>query len=255
MKYQWKPPKCSHRKTFGHSTVACKIRPGTDEEIATTVLKDVLKVNKAKSYMVSDEKSDNEVFIAIGKKNKPVRVQSNAKQSSNQYRNVSNAFQNRGFQSVGRSNAGNGDLNFGNKGPYQQDINVGGGSKNQSNVMKSKGFGGSVNNVQRGNMKSVPEAMPSHKKVDKKYDDKSGMEFKPSLNSKYSANYQPKVLVRGSGSSMPTKDLCENVPVKNPFQVLNDQDMVDKDDCFIKSVVWPKLQSEVEEVMRSGVPF
>ncbi|GKE03629.1 hypothetical protein Tco_1395647 [Tanacetum coccineum] len=31
VKYQWKPPLCTHCKTFGHTTLACKVRPRTEE--------------------------------------------------------------------------------------------------------------------------------------------------------------------------------------------------------------------------------
>ncbi|GKC43262.1 gamma interferon inducible lysosomal thiol reductase [Tanacetum coccineum] len=32
--YQWKPTLCTHCKTFGHTTLSCKIRPRTEEELA-----------------------------------------------------------------------------------------------------------------------------------------------------------------------------------------------------------------------------
>ncbi|PWA27164.1 hypothetical protein CTI12_AA627900 [Artemisia annua] len=34
IKYQWKPPLCTHCNTFDHSIVSCKSRPRTEEEIA-----------------------------------------------------------------------------------------------------------------------------------------------------------------------------------------------------------------------------
>ncbi|GKA50944.1 RNA-directed DNA polymerase, eukaryota, reverse transcriptase zinc-binding domain protein [Tanacetum coccineum] len=251
VKYQWKPPQCTHCKIFGHTYLAFKIRPRTDEEIAARVLKDALKVNKC------DVKADNDGFVVVGKKNKIVGVQSNFKKNSNQYRNVNNTSQNRGFQSSGRSYAGNGRFNYGGRGLYQQDRNVGGGGfKNQSNSTQSKGYGGSVGSLQKGNLKSVNEVVPVQKKVDKKFD----VVLKPPLNSKYNANFLPKVLVKGSGSSKPVDVVDENVSVKNSFQVFDDHDIVDKDECFLdsvdeeyRSIVWPKLKSEVEEVMRSGV--
>ncbi|GJT94359.1 hypothetical protein Tco_1089877 [Tanacetum coccineum] len=49
-----------------------------------------------------------------------------------------------------------------------------------------------------------------------------------------------------------------NLPMKNSFQALKDQDMESNEDCFLNSVddeyiyvVWPKLKSEVEDVMKS----
>nr|GEZ62090.1 hypothetical protein [Tanacetum cinerariifolium] len=47
VKYQWKPPLCTHCRTFGHSTLTCKVRPRTEEEIAAKNLKDALKIGKA----------------------------------------------------------------------------------------------------------------------------------------------------------------------------------------------------------------
>ncbi|GKA87512.1 putative reverse transcriptase domain-containing protein [Tanacetum coccineum] len=37
MKYQWKPPLCTHCHTFGHSTLAYKLRPRTDDENASAI--------------------------------------------------------------------------------------------------------------------------------------------------------------------------------------------------------------------------
>nr|GFA81144.1 hypothetical protein [Tanacetum cinerariifolium] len=45
VKYQWRPPLCTHCKTFGHSTLSCKFRPRTDDEIATNTVKDAINVN------------------------------------------------------------------------------------------------------------------------------------------------------------------------------------------------------------------
>ncbi|GKG51317.1 hypothetical protein Tco_0541701, partial [Tanacetum coccineum] len=48
--------------------------------------------------------------------------------------------------------------------------------------------------------------------------------------------------------------------MKNSFQALKDQDMESNEDCFLNSmddeyisVVWPKLKSEVKDVLKSGV--
>ncbi|GKF40847.1 hypothetical protein Tco_0124189 [Tanacetum coccineum] len=44
VKYQWKPPLCTHCKTFGHTTLTCKVRPKTDEERVAKIVKDALGV-------------------------------------------------------------------------------------------------------------------------------------------------------------------------------------------------------------------
>ncbi|GKA85407.1 RNA-directed DNA polymerase, eukaryota, reverse transcriptase zinc-binding domain protein, partial [Tanacetum coccineum] len=83
VKYQLKPPQCLHCKTFGHSTVACKIRPRTKEEIAAKVLKEALKVNKYVGEMDGGVKAGDDDFTTIGKKNKPVVMQSMDKLNAN----------------------------------------------------------------------------------------------------------------------------------------------------------------------------
>lgn len=260
VKYQWKPPQCSFCKTFGHATVACKLRPRTGEEIAAKILKDALKVNKPISETEVGGNDDNAGFIEVGKKNKPVGGQSFVKQNGYHNRGVNNSFQSRGFQNSSRFNVNNGRFNYASRGSYQQDRNGFGGVHNYGNGLKAKGMDES-SSKEKGNvnMKSKVDVVPPKKSV-KQNDDKSGLVQKPSLSSKYNADFKPKVLVRGSGSNKPLDVKGENVPVNNSFQALEDLDMVDKDDCFLKSVddeyksvVWPKLQCEVEEVMKSGV--
>nr|GEZ01831.1 hypothetical protein [Tanacetum cinerariifolium] len=46
VKYQWKLPLCTYCRTFGHSTLSCKVRPRTEEEITAKNLKDALKIGK-----------------------------------------------------------------------------------------------------------------------------------------------------------------------------------------------------------------
>nr|GEU35244.1 hypothetical protein [Tanacetum cinerariifolium] len=55
VKYQWRPPLCTHCKTFGHSTLSCKIRPRTDDEISTNTIKEAINVN---SSGVTDSSAD-----------------------------------------------------------------------------------------------------------------------------------------------------------------------------------------------------
>ncbi|GKF19743.1 RNA-directed DNA polymerase, eukaryota, reverse transcriptase zinc-binding domain protein, partial [Tanacetum coccineum] len=80
VKYQWKPPLCTHCKTFGHSTLSCKVRPRTDEEIAAKALKDVLKVGNADVGVKGKSVSDHDGFTVVGKKNKPAVSQKNVGQ-------------------------------------------------------------------------------------------------------------------------------------------------------------------------------
>ncbi|GJT86927.1 hypothetical protein Tco_1068644 [Tanacetum coccineum] len=76
VKYQWKPPLCTHYKTFGHSTLACKVRPRTEEEKATSILKEALKVSVApKDTVVSSLQDDG--FIMSGQTGKWFKKQGN----------------------------------------------------------------------------------------------------------------------------------------------------------------------------------
>ncbi|GJT88378.1 hypothetical protein Tco_1070095 [Tanacetum coccineum] len=121
VKYQWKPPQCLHCKTFGHSTVACKIRPRTEEEIAAKVLKEALKVNKYVGEMDGGVKAGDNDFTTVGKKNKPVVMQSNDKLNGQHNRSFNSSFQSRGFQGNFRANGNNGRSNYGGRGPNSQD--------------------------------------------------------------------------------------------------------------------------------------
>ncbi|GKF10817.1 RNA-directed DNA polymerase, eukaryota, reverse transcriptase zinc-binding domain protein [Tanacetum coccineum] len=85
VKYQWKPPQCSHCKTFGHSTSACKVRPRTEDEVAAKVLKEALKVDKDSYVKVRGDNNDNDGFVEVGKKNKPMSVQSGLKYNEQAY--------------------------------------------------------------------------------------------------------------------------------------------------------------------------
>ncbi|GKB73101.1 RNA-directed DNA polymerase, eukaryota, reverse transcriptase zinc-binding domain protein, partial [Tanacetum coccineum] len=235
VKYQWKPPQCLHCKTFGHSTSACKVRPRIEDEVAAKVLKEALK-------------------------NKPMSVQSGLKYNGNLNKN-NYSFQNMGYQTSSRLNGNFGRPNVARRGPNQQDRNVRGGFKSQSNGVKDMGIG-KASGKEKGNgvMSSMANVVPALKKSVKSHDDRECIVHKPPLNSKYSANFQPKVLVRGSGSNKQMGDKDEDIHVKNSFQVLEDHEMKDKEDCFLnsvhdeyKNVVWPKLKCEVEDVMKSGL--
>nr|GEZ46754.1 hypothetical protein [Tanacetum cinerariifolium] len=81
--------------------------------------------------------------------------------------------------------------------------------------------------------------------------------MKPSVDL---SNFNPKVLVRGSGfkSYGVVNALNEDVPVTNDFQALSDNKMAVEDDLEGKvdeecrKVVWPKLKAKVDEIMMSG---
>ncbi|PWA44631.1 hypothetical protein CTI12_AA393700 [Artemisia annua] len=256
VKYQWKSPQCSHCKTFGHSTVACKVRPRTKDEIAAKVLKDALNVSNEKADVSGAGNIDNEGFVTVGKNNKPVGVANHVNRSYS-----GNGAQSRGVLYGNRSFSGYNSHKVGNRGPNQQNRSVNsGGSKNQSNFVKPKVSGGNANGGLKSNVKSVNGGPNINIGVDKKSIDKTEMVSKPPLMSKYNAHYQPKVRVRGSNSKMPANVSSENVPVSNSYQVLEDQDMLDKEESFLNSVdeeflssVWPKLKSEVDVVLQSGV--
>ncbi|GKA81933.1 RNA-directed DNA polymerase, eukaryota, reverse transcriptase zinc-binding domain protein, partial [Tanacetum coccineum] len=70
VKYQWKPPLCTHCKTFGHSTLSCKVRPRTEEEVAAKNLKDALKIGKPDVEISGKKNVDDDGFTVVGKKNR-----------------------------------------------------------------------------------------------------------------------------------------------------------------------------------------
>nr|GEX09731.1 RNA-directed DNA polymerase, eukaryota, reverse transcriptase zinc-binding domain protein [Tanacetum cinerariifolium] len=73
-------------------------------------------------------------------------------------------------------------------------------------------------------------------------------------------NFRPKVLVRGSGFAVAgMSSLKVDVPVRNSFQVFDDQVMQDKEECVLEdmeeeynSEIWPKLKQDVVDIMESG---
>ncbi|GJT93774.1 hypothetical protein Tco_1082619 [Tanacetum coccineum] len=221
VKYQWKPPLCSHCKTFVHPTSACKARPRTEEEIAAKELKAASKGEVLVTKISNVEDKDDDGFVIVGRKNRPVVNKGNANQSNDMNKNSSSIyFQNRGAQRFGRQNFGSMKQSFSRQGPNQQVVQ------------------------QNKNVKFVPKA---------------SLVQKPELYSKYNSDYRPKVLVKGSGSNSSIGALVEDVPVTNSFHVLGNCDMVDKQNALDASesaeyedVIWPKLKMEVENLMKSG---
>ena len=72
VKYQWKPPLCTHCKTFGHSTMVCKSRPRTQEEIAAKTIKDAINVKENEVAKRKPVVVDDDGFTTVGKNNRPM---------------------------------------------------------------------------------------------------------------------------------------------------------------------------------------
>nr|GFB84757.1 hypothetical protein [Tanacetum cinerariifolium] len=87
-------PLCTHCKTFGHSTLSCKFRPRTDDEIATNIVKEATNVNGSGVTVLSFDL--NEGFVFMGKKNKPVITQNRSAPVKNDNYNKSNFYGMRG---------------------------------------------------------------------------------------------------------------------------------------------------------------
>ncbi|GKG08155.1 hypothetical protein Tco_0333987, partial [Tanacetum coccineum] len=143
VKYQRKTPLCTHCKTFGHSTLSCKARPKTVEELNVKTLKDVLKVGRS-DMGKSVNAIDDDGFVIVGKNNRPLNDHNIATQ-----RNVSNrsygdhGIQNKGFQNNMRRNFSGSWQSYGRQGPNPQ-IKF---SKNKENVGGSKAGQMSKKNV------------------------------------------------------------------------------------------------------------
>ncbi|GKA11702.1 RNA-directed DNA polymerase, eukaryota, reverse transcriptase zinc-binding domain protein [Tanacetum coccineum] len=249
VKYQWKPPLCTHCKTFGHSTLTCKVRPITEEEIAAKNLKDMLNVGKSDGDDRGKSVIDDDGFTVVGKKNKSVLSQTNSAQKRGGGQNRwDGKVQGNGRQGYG--SFGGGNFNFNG----QRRVS-GGGQRNQ--VQQKSGI--KTGNV-GGNVKSgVKNGMGSN--VSDQGNKKDPIVVKHVLASSYNQNFRPKVLVRGSGSVNTDKSsVVKDVPVKNSFQVLDDQIMKDKEECVLESideeymsVIWPMLKQDVIDVMKSGI--
>ncbi|GJS05679.1 hypothetical protein Tco_0322187 [Tanacetum coccineum] len=110
VKYQWKPPLCTHCKTFGHSTLSCKVRPRSEVEKVVAILKEALNVSYGPSSSADAALNDDE-FVTVGKKNKPF---DNKKTPSQDTPQVKHGFkmQYRGGFNTGRQ-SGNGFYQYG----------------------------------------------------------------------------------------------------------------------------------------------
>ncbi|PWA66587.1 hypothetical protein CTI12_AA325620 [Artemisia annua] len=67
VKYQWKPPLCTHCKSFGHTTVSCKVRPRKEEEIAAKVIFEALKSKDSVPSKSSDGKLENDGLLKLNR--------------------------------------------------------------------------------------------------------------------------------------------------------------------------------------------
>nr|GFA97263.1 hypothetical protein CTI12_AA215700 [Tanacetum cinerariifolium] len=112
--------------------------------------RDALKVNKSGTDMDSDVKADNDGFV-VGKKNKLWECRVILSKIAINIRMLVILLKIDGF-------------------------------KVMVDHMLSKGYGGSVGSLQKGNLKSVNEVVLAHKKVDNKNDEKSDVVLKPPLN-------------------------------------------------------------------------
>ncbi|PWA72355.1 hypothetical protein CTI12_AA271370 [Artemisia annua] len=259
VKYQWKPPLCTHCGTFGHSTLACKVRPRTVEEEAArnAKLKDVVSGD--------DQKKDgkggmvNDGFVMVGKNNKPIGITSKTdngvKNREGQNGNRQGFFQKKTYnkQYGGANGNGNGKSNFGQGNSVNNSWNQ---VKNKNNSEMSKRyFQGGVSS----NTKSAPNTKSASATLKKNV--KPAGEPKTLQQLSKDPNFKPKILVRGSGSKGSLEAVSnESIPISNSFQALEDQEMeqsnVEKDinvqeEFFSK--VWPALKEEVDILMEAGI--
>ncbi|GJZ33432.1 hypothetical protein Tco_0578868 [Tanacetum coccineum] len=230
VKYQWKPPLCTHCKTFGHSTLAYKVRPRTPEEAAA---KDSFMGNNVDDSSMNKSKANNmdkDVFVTVGKNNK-LAIPSVKYDSGLQYK---------GYQS------GNGQYsNYkkpGNRHNNYNSGNVKGCMNKSNNAVNQFKYQPRVVNITNASNKNV-QGGGSLGNISRPFNKASGNSLKGS-NSKDS----PGII------SM------EPIPISNSFQVLVDEDMVqcskgsdmNLEDEFYSNV-WPGLKQEVDILMEAGI--
>ncbi|GKB46389.1 hypothetical protein Tco_0897142 [Tanacetum coccineum] len=255
VKYQWKPPLCTFCKTFGHATVSCKVRPRSEEEIAAQTIKEAINV-KGKGVNVNGGSiDDDDGFVTVGRKNKPVVAQSNSVQArnGNLFRGGGIAgFQSRSSQSYGRQGNGGGGQSNMFRGNFQQKRNFSQSRSNEAGMGNMK--------VVQGKLKKESTSLAGNNKQGLNKD-KESLVKKPSLASTYNQDFRPKVLVRGSGSNGVSNDpIGKDVPISNSFISLAEAGMVEDDnateadfdeECELK--IWPELQKAVDDIMKAGI--
>nr|GEV20820.1 hypothetical protein [Tanacetum cinerariifolium] len=127
VKYQWKPPLCTHCKTFGHTTLACKVRPRTEEELAAKEVK-VGNIDDHYKSRVEKGNMNDDGFVIVGKG----KVGNNYK------------FVNMGNMKSGMNRSGNGDnltkvhLKDRNNGSMNKGNSHGGAQRNNDSVKNPK---------------------------------------------------------------------------------------------------------------------
>nr|GFC27204.1 hypothetical protein [Tanacetum cinerariifolium] len=182
----------------GHSTLSCKFRPRTDDEIATNTVKEAIHVN---GFGVTVSSSDlNEGFVFVGKKNKPVITQNISAPVKNDNYNKSNFYGMRG------------------KGVDNRRRQLAGNQKQYGNGQVFNDTGNFWRNIQ-GNNASNRQISNKNGNVCKK----------PLYQYRNDPNFKPKFLVRGSVFNNNVNRVSdETINIKNSFNVLsNDGDDTD----------------------------
>lgn len=271
VKYQWKPPLCTFCKTFGHTTMSCKVRPRTEEEKAAKVVNDSSKLKEKVVEKRNDVVIDNEGFVTMGRNNKPIGLTTKPApvRSSNDINGNYKVGQNLNVQGNGRQSfvpkqhvmkQGNGSFDYG-KGNYQQNS---GNFLQRRYQVKANSNGGGVSNahqdgVVRGKKvmtnKSLNAGMRNNANKTSSFTEKSTLQHLSN-----NPNFKPKVLVKGSSSKNPFAGIIdESVPIKNSYQVLIDEEMdLGGNDSKGSDIgdfdsVWPDLKNEVDTLMKAGI--
>ncbi|GJX56156.1 hypothetical protein Tco_0286053 [Tanacetum coccineum] len=265
VRYQWKPPLCTHCKTFGHTSLACKLRPITDVERVAKIVKDASNLKGPLEENCNVMGSDEDGFVQVGKNNKPILNPAKVSLSKNIKGGQSRSDQSSGFLRPSQkqdTNQGKSSLGYGKYGNHQrysyekqgnfQSNNRGNvGSKWKSNQAGSAYFKKYV--VQSTSISSTSK------------DNRNDGNKKRTQNLRQLSkdlNFKPKVLVRGSSSKINSSGDCnEPIPTMYSFLVLVDDFMVgddsdiNKDKSHVEDFesIWPNLKSEVDILMEAGI--
>ncbi|PWA58130.1 hypothetical protein CTI12_AA396760 [Artemisia annua] len=260
VKYQWKPPLCTHCKTFGHSTISCKNRPRTQEELAAHVIKEAIRVQVPVGSKGKDVVVDEEGFSTVGKKNRSV-VNNNTNGMSTKTLNVQNTHnttrsgvvygvQSTNAQGLGKKNAAPTKKNKGNTSNMQS-------GKGRSNGLQGNGYSKQGLYQVKGNKLSASKSSNGAQNGNSKMS--GGVNPTKNLQQiSKDPNFKPRVLIRGSGSTRnPNKVVEESIPLSNTFAVLIDDEMLESCNSGEKKTQeeydkeWPKLRSEVDVFMQA----
>nr|GEZ27004.1 hypothetical protein [Tanacetum cinerariifolium] len=222
VKYQWRPPLCTHYKIFGHSTLSCKFRPRTDDEIATNIVKEAINVNGSRVTVSSSNLNDG--FVFVGNKNKPVITQNRSApvnyNKSNFYGMRGKGVDNGRRQLAGNQKQyGNGQV-FNDSGNFRRNIQ----GNNASNRQMSKNIMGLKNSSGNSKHNNRVEWQKKNSKSNTGNGFAQGnVGKKPLYQYRNDPNFKPKVLVRGFGSNNNVNRVSdETINIKNSFNVLRD---------------------------------